>query len=194
MNFDYLLRVAKTSIEHGFNHEAPLPIDCNTLPESLNVLKDTFVSLRFKKDEFTLVDRGCIGSTLNPTNVVCSIANNAYFAAFKDDRFPKLNRNLLDRITIRIYILHTYRSWTINNVDKFSELLNENSTLHMIYEQYRGTLLNTMQIRYKTKNDFIIATKQKANIPENIPWTSISGIIFNTEVSKETNYKDIQCL
>ena len=85
-----LLRVAATSIKHGLDFERPLGVDMGDYPEALRDEGASFVTL--KRDDRL---RGCIGSPSAYRPLIVDVAENGFAAAFKDSRFPKLNRDEL---------------------------------------------------------------------------------------------------
>jgi len=82
---DYLLQVARQSIEHRLSSSTFIP----KLPDDLARLKQkaaSFVTLKSK----TGMLMGCIG-TLQPIEALfLSVSHNAISAAFRDPRFPPL--------------------------------------------------------------------------------------------------------
>jgi hypothetical protein len=95
-----LLDVARRSIVSGLERGIPLEVELLDYPEALRGRRASFVTLR--------VDgglRGCIGA-LEPTRpLVADVARNAHAAAFRDPRFPPLERAELDGLRICVSLL-----------------------------------------------------------------------------------------
>ena len=95
-----LLRVALDSIGHGLAHGAPLGVDPAGYPPALRADRASFVTL---KVEGKL--RGCIGKTQACNPLVADVAENAYGAAFADDRFDPLTAAEVDDIDVKVSVL-----------------------------------------------------------------------------------------
>jgi hypothetical protein len=95
-----LLGIAARSIAHGLAHDRPVPVDLDRLPEELRGPGAAFVTL---KRGGRL--RGCIGSPEAHRPLAADVADNAYRAAFKDPRFPKLAPNERDGLDLSVSVL-----------------------------------------------------------------------------------------
>ncbi len=95
-----LLAVADTSIDHGLEHGAPLPIAKGEFAFELQEPGASFVTLKHGPRL-----RGCIGSLRATRSLIEDVAVNAFAAAFKDPRFPPLKREEWDGLDLSISIL-----------------------------------------------------------------------------------------
>ena len=95
-----LVSVARRSIEHGLREQVPVPVDPTDYPPPLRERRASFVTLR-KNDEL----RGCIGSLEARQTVVADVAENAFKSAFRDPRFPPVDRSEVDLLEVSIAVL-----------------------------------------------------------------------------------------
>jgi uncharacterized protein len=94
-----LLQTARESIEYGFAHLAPLPVDPDRYEPQLGVPRATFVTLT-RNGQL----RGCIGTLEARRPLVEDVAHNAFAAAFHDPRFPRLKRQEWPAIQLSLSI------------------------------------------------------------------------------------------
>jgi hypothetical protein len=95
-----LLHLVAATIEHGLAYGRPLGIDLGAYPEELRTSGASFVTLT-RQGRL----RGCIGSPRAYRPLVVDVAENGFAAAFKDSRFPKLNRKELDDLSFSVSVL-----------------------------------------------------------------------------------------
>lgn len=95
-----LLGIAANSIAHGLAHDRPVTVDLDSVPEPLRGPGAAFVTL---KREGRL--RGCIGSPEAHRPLAADVAENAYRAAFKDPRFPRLGPKERDGLDLSVSVL-----------------------------------------------------------------------------------------
>ncbi|MDJ0683558.1 MAG: AmmeMemoRadiSam system protein B [Alphaproteobacteria bacterium] len=81
-----LQRLAAGAIRYGFQHDRPPPIDIDSLDKDLSLKRASFVTLTHQGRL-----RGCVGSVVASRPLAADIAENAFRAAFRDPRFPKLS-------------------------------------------------------------------------------------------------------
>jgi AmmeMemoRadiSam system protein A len=98
---DTLLDIACTSIIHGLDHGKPFRISLDTLPPSLAAARASFVTINTTGGQL----RGCIGSLEAYRPLAEDVSQNAWAAAFRDPRFPPLQREELDGLDIHISVL-----------------------------------------------------------------------------------------
>ncbi len=94
---DYLLKVARRTIENRLAHKGDIPELEN---ERLMVKSGTFVTLKIAGQL-----RGCIGNLEPVKSIYDGVKENAISAAFHDHRFPALTSEELKEIHIGISIL-----------------------------------------------------------------------------------------
>ncbi len=97
---DTLLRVALRSIRHGLEHGRALEVALDDYPPELCALRATFVTLTIEAKL-----RGCIGKARACRPLVADVAENAYAAAFNDERFAPLAKTEADRIEVKVSVL-----------------------------------------------------------------------------------------
>lgn len=96
-----LLKLAVSSIKHGFEHEKPLTIDLKEFPKELREKGAVFITLE-KEGQL----RGCIGSPLARHPLVEDVVENAYKAAFHDSRFEPLSEEEInENLTLSVSLL-----------------------------------------------------------------------------------------
>lgn len=103
-----LLRLAAASIEHGLAHDRPLMVNLDDYPEELLEIRGCFVTL---KKHGAL--RGCIGTPVAHLPLIEDVTENAFSAAFRDPRFPKLERSELADLSLDISVLSPSMPMTI---------------------------------------------------------------------------------
>jgi len=95
-----LLGIAARSIAHGLAHDRPVPVALEAVPEELRARGAAFVTL--KRNGHL---RGCIGSPEAHRPLAADVAENAYRAAFKDPRFPRLGPDERDGLDLSVSVL-----------------------------------------------------------------------------------------
>ncbi len=95
-----LIEVARASIGHGLSHGKALTVDPANFEGVLAQPGASFVTLKI---EGRL--RGCIGRIEPDGPLVCSVAKNAYAAAFNDPRFDPLTGPEFARLNVHISVL-----------------------------------------------------------------------------------------
>lgn len=97
---DTLLDIARQSVRHGLDQQAPLAVDLDATNAPLRRHGAAFVTL---KRNGAL--RGCIGSVRAYRPLAVDVADNAYGAAFRDPRFPPLSDLELDGLHLSVSVL-----------------------------------------------------------------------------------------
>jgi AmmeMemoRadiSam system protein B/AmmeMemoRadiSam system protein A len=96
----WLVALAARAIEHELRHGESYPLGDDDVPDAVRAPGATFVTL---EHEGTLL--GCIG-TLDPRRALWrDVVRNARGAAFEDPRFPPLDPDDLDGLTIEVSVL-----------------------------------------------------------------------------------------
>jgi len=101
MDKTIILNIARQTLQDAFNYKQT--IDTLKLKKDYPFLKEdgaSFVTLTQKGKL-----RGCIGSLIAHSPLLEDIMSNAYNAAFKDPRFPKLTQEELPLTDIEVSIL-----------------------------------------------------------------------------------------
>ncbi len=181
-NLQFLLQLAKSSIEHSLLHDAPLFLNPRLQDPAMMVERDTFVSLSVNSRNV-----GCMGTVFKPSPLFNSVLVNAFRAGFGDPRFSKVNKNLLSLATIAVYELSPVnRSFNIGSVEPFCDLIRPEDSLVITHGKSQALMLNTEQCKHKSLLDFVKVTRQKAGIPESVQWTEITGTLIPTVHLSET--------
>ena len=96
-----LLEVARASIRHGLDQGQALPVNPEDYPETLRLLRATFVTLEIGGQL-----RGCIGALAAYQPLVQDVAAHAYAAAFEDPRFPEVRADEFPRLELHLSLIH----------------------------------------------------------------------------------------
>lgn len=156
-----LLTVAKNSIQQGLTTGKPLQINLADFPSALIVARATFVTLH-KNNQL----RGCIGVLEAIRPLVEDIAENAYAAAFKDPRFPKLTHEEFNQLSIHLSILSPAEPILFTSeLDLLAQLKPGIDGLILQVGSRRSTFLPTVWESLKKPEQFLRQLKQKAGLP-----------------------------
>ena len=184
----FLLQLAKVSIIHGLRHDAPAFCDPRSIPENLSYDSETFVSV-YRDNQIV----GCIGNPHQHKPLYYSILQNAFKAAFRDDRFSGVKSALLDEYSVSYSILaSTKNSWLVNSVETFVQLIKPDHSLILTYEGCSALMLPSMQCEFENLAEFVNATRTKAKIDSSIAWSQITGTLVKTYTSPIVALKDIE--
>ncbi len=188
--WSYLLSLAKSCIEHGLAHEAPILISPKTVPAVFNEDAETAVSIKLGSRNL-----GCILNYGKPIALYESVIRNAFAAGFEDSRFAPINRNVLKEATLSVHYLskerENHHSLSLNQILK---LIKPEDTLVVRYLEKSAVMLASMQSFYGSVEAFCSATREKAEIPSSVDWTSISISLVKTSAIEDTLYSKIPCL
>ncbi|PIW26092.1 MAG: extradiol dioxygenase [Rhodospirillales bacterium CG15_BIG_FIL_POST_REV_8_21_14_020_66_15] len=105
-----LIRLAAASIEQGLETGQPLMPDVAKAPTELSATGACFVTLK-KNGQL----RGCIGSPEAHRPLIADAAANAFAAAFRDPRFPKLEAAELPEVSLSISVLSPQAPMTFHD-------------------------------------------------------------------------------
>jgi AmmeMemoRadiSam system protein A len=97
---EYLLRLARESIDCIAQDKDPPTIGMDAVPERLQQAGASFVTLN-KKGRL----RGCVGSLEARRPLVLDVQQNSIGAAFRDPRFPPVRLEEIDDLDIEISVL-----------------------------------------------------------------------------------------
>jgi len=175
-----LLRIARTSIEHGLEIGGPMEIDTSSYAEKLQQPRATFVTLKIGD---TL--RGCIGSLIAKEALVNSIAHSAWSAAFEDPRFARLSADELDKISISLSILSPAEPIEFcSEADLISKIRPGTDGLILEEGYHRGTFLPSVWESLPDAELFLQHLKQKANLEPGYWSDTIKVDRYTAEVIK----------
>ena len=96
-----LLQLASAAIAHGLRWGRVMPVVATGYAEELQAARASFVTLTVDGQL-----RGCIGSLQAFRPLVEDVAANAYAAAFRDDRFDRLDAGEQPRLQLSVSVLN----------------------------------------------------------------------------------------
>jgi AmmeMemoRadiSam system protein A len=158
-----LLEVAWESIRHGLVNGVPIRPDPVEYPEPLRAHRAAFVTLHRGGDL-----RGCIGHLEPCQPLVLDVAENAFAAAFRDPRFPRLEPRELNELTLHISVLSIPEPMSFRDEqDLLRQLRPGIDGLILADRGARGTFLPAVWESLPEPRDFLIHLKYKAGLPGN---------------------------
>lgn len=155
-----LIEVARASISHGLIHREALRVDPGSFAEPLLRLGASFITLKIEGQL-----RGCIGRMEATRPLVCSVAQNAYAAAFQDPRFEPLTEPEYARIHVHISVLSAPEPMTFNSeADLLSQLRPGVDGLVLESGRCRGTFLPSVWETLPEPKAYLDQLKVKAGL------------------------------
>jgi len=156
-----LREVAMQSIRHGLTHAGALAVNAADFAASLQPRRATFVTLH---QHGAL--RGCIGTLLAQQPLVQDVAKQAYAAAFQDPRFPALEAQEVDSITLEISILTPPEIFPVDSeADLIAQVRPGVDGLVLESGPFRGTFLPAVWAQLPEPEVFVQHLKLKAGLP-----------------------------
>jgi len=153
-----LKQLAKSSIENGLKQGRSINVDTNDLTEDLTVQRATFVTLH-KQGKL----RGCIGTLEAHRPLAVDIAENSFAAAFSDPRFPPLQQQELDQISIHLSILSPASEIICRSEAELINQLRPNIDGLILEDgRHRATFLPSVWESLSDPIDFVRQLKLKA--------------------------------
>jgi MEMO1 family protein len=155
-----LLQAAGAAIKRGLAKGAPPEVNVASFPDALHDSRATFVTLK-KNDAL----RGCIGSITAHRPLINDVVANAYAAAFKDPRFPPLQKDELESLTLSISLLGKPEGMMFDNETDFVDQIRPGADGLIIEDQgRRAVFLPQVWEDLPTKPQFLAHLKQKAGL------------------------------
>ena len=155
-----LLAVARDSIVHGLRAGSALRVTPERFPPALQARRAAFVTLHRRGDL-----RGCIGHLEAEQPLIADVADNAYSAAFRDPRFPPLQREELVDLEIHISVLSTPQPMAFSSeADLARQLRPRVDGLILQDGPARGTFLPSVWESVAEPGDFLRHLKLKAGL------------------------------
>ena len=183
-----LLLIAKQSIEHGLEAEQQPLSPHELLNSATDELQATLVEM---KGVFVTLEksgrlRGCIGSLQPQRPLAADVAVNASNAAFRDPRFPALQADELNDLTVSISVLTTPEPMrNCQTQESFLAQVQPHKDGIIISDgSHRATFLPSVWQQLPDKNQFISHLMQKAGIKawsENMQCERYHSIGFSAE-------------
>lgn len=162
-----LRAVALMSISYSLNHSPAKyyehELDLRDYPESLQVKRATFVTLYINNEL-----RGCIGTLEANNPLVIDIAHNARAAAFQDPRFPPVNKDEFEKLSVHISILGEAEPMSFSDEQDLINQLRPGTDGLILTDGYRrGTFLPSVWESLPEPQNFLQHLKIKAGLPAN---------------------------
>jgi len=176
-NRKQLLAIARTSIECAFDGCFDQPDEAQ-VDEALRRPAGAFVTLRTPDGDL----RGCIGSIQAREPLFRAVHSSALSAAFRDPRFPQVQREELDNLHLEISVMGP-----IERVERFEEIVVGRDGLIVTRGGYAGLLLPQVASEYGwDRETFLDQTCVKAGLPK-AAWRQPGTVVekFSAEVFEE---------
>ncbi|WP_051347211.1 AmmeMemoRadiSam system protein A [Thiomicrorhabdus chilensis] len=161
---NYLLGVAKQSIEHGLEHGVQKPPGSYNLPLSFQHFENEQACFVTLNKEAQL--RGCIGTLEATRALIEDVSHNAFHAAFSDPRFSPLDIQELERLNIGISLLSPPQEMEYCQTmeDLLEQLKPEEDGLIISDGARRATFLPSVWEQLPDKRQFVHYLMRKAGI------------------------------
>lgn len=178
---DILFQVAAASIKFGIAHDAPILWTPRGAPEELHATKTVFCSLRYKERQM-----GCMG--VHNLCLFDAVRLASFRAAFRDLRFPRVNKNHLQHMSIQLHILeHEELPVTLE-----ARRLGHTITMRVVgLPTDLATLLPQYADPHVGYTDILTALRRKGNVSPIAPNSTFHMVARATESSEFVALKDI---
>src|SRR3989339_553046 len=182
-NKNFLLQLARRSIEHCFDTNEVLEIEETELPDKeLKEKRGTFVTLTKKG-----LLRGCIGHIEPVQEIYKDVIENALLAAFDDNRFTPLKKEEMKDIEIEISILTEPQNLVYSDADDLLKKLSEAKSGVIIKKgKNSATYLPQVWEDFASAEDFLSSLCEKAGM-ESDEWRKgdLDVLTYQAEVFGE---------
>lgn len=158
-----LLGLARGSIDYGFVHRKPLPVDFEAFPAALAEPRATFTTLHADGKL-----RGCCGTLEASRPLATDVSHSAFRAAFRDPRFDPLGREESDAISLEVSVLSPMEPMIVaNEADLISQLEPGIDGLVLIEGWRRATFLPKVWESLPEPRKFLAQLKVKCGLAGN---------------------------
>ena len=165
------------SIEYGLANRRPLLVDLATMPDELTEHRATFVTLEINNQL-----RGCIGMLEAQRPLAEDVAFNSYAAAFSDSRFPPIQNDELDNLSIHISILKPAVELNIQSeTELIKQLKPDIDGLIIEDNSHHATFLPSVWKSLPRAEDFVHHLKIKAGFDVDYWSKDIRAYRYSTE-------------
>ncbi len=155
-----LSNTARRSIQHGLHNKSPLVPQTDHYDPALTKDQACFVTLKLNGNL-----RGCIGHLLPIQPLICDVAENAWSAAYRDQRFTPVTEQEYQSLSIEISVLSIPEKISfISESDLLNQINPGIDGLILHYQDKRGTFLPTVWKSLPDKRLFLIQLKIKAGL------------------------------
>ncbi len=162
---EYLVRVARKSIEYAFKDKSVEDVLADFPPKSDKLLRPSgaFVTLNTYPEKEL---RGCIGYPEPSLPLISAVVRAARAAAFEDPRFPPLSGYELDRVLVEVSVLTPPEKVTGVPREKLpSRIVIGVHGLIVRFGPYSGLLLPQVAVEYNmSSSEFLDHTCLKAGL------------------------------
>jgi len=157
-----LLDIVKKAIKFGLENNSRLPIDPEAFDPVLREKRATFVTLHING-----VLRGCIGSLTAICPLIVDLVDNAYCVAFRDTRFPPLEKSEFEHLQYHISILsETTPILFTSEKDLINQLRPNVDGLVLKEGMNSGTFLPSVWEQLPDREMFLKHLKRKAGLSQ----------------------------
>jgi AMMECR1 domain-containing protein len=184
----YLYSLAKSSIEHGLTHGAPLMLNPRLQSPIYSAPAQVGVSLFNGQTNL-----GCQINIFNKKPLHKAVTESAYNAGFKDPRFLPVNKNVLSKASVElVFLLDDKRIKSKLSISEIAKQIEPDDTVYLISGSLNAFMFPTMHARYFSLEEYLKAIKAKAKISESFPWENITVILIKTKVLEAKLYSEIK--
>ncbi len=177
-NQQILLNLARKSIENGYITGHPVSVDIHDYPPELVVPRATFVTLE-KNHQL----RGCIGMLEAVLPLVEDVAENAFSAAYRDPRFPPVQKYEIPELDISISILSEPEPMQFDSEQDLLRQIRPGIDGLILQENgYKGTFLPSVWESLPDKQEFLRHLKVKAGLPANYWSDTVKVYRYTAEI------------
>ncbi len=172
-----LLDLARASINYGLDNGHPLRVDVADYVQELQQERACFVTLQLHGSL-----RGCIGHLEAIQPLVKDVVDNAYAAAFRDPRFPPVEKREAQGLEIHISILTPSRPLAFSSEEELLSQLRPGIDGLILEEgTHRGTFLPSVWESLPDRTSFLQQLKVKAGLSTGYWSDSIAIYRYETE-------------
>ena len=156
-----LLEIADRAIREALAGGEPSEPDLDTLPPRLAAPGASFVTLR-RGEQL----RGCIGSLEAIQPLARDVAHNAVWAAMADPRFPRVEADEYELISMKLSVLTPAEPFPIGDrADLVAKLRRGIDGLIITSGRHRATFLPSVWEQLPDVDDFLDNLWRKAGLP-----------------------------
>ena len=157
-----LLRLARGSVEYGFIHREPMPVENDDLHPALAEPAATFTTLH--RDGKL---RGCCG-TLEATHPLATdVTRSAFRAAFRDSRFEPVGEEEFDGIRLEVSVLSPLESIHVTNEAHLLDRVTPGTDgIVIVADGRRATFLPEVWEMLPDPHQFLAALKAKCGLAD----------------------------
>lgn len=172
-----LLDLAWSSIRQGLANGRPVRVDPAEYPDALRRAAACFVTLHRRG-----ALRGCIGHLSAVQPLAADVAENAFAAAFRDPRFPPLEADELEGLTLDISVLGTPEPMQFRDEpDLLAQLRPGRDGLILEDGAARATFLPAVWESLPEPRRFFEELKRKAGLPRGYWSRNLTVSRYRTE-------------